>query len=97
LYVDAPKPKKVEETKPQKANDSVPAKIKKLYLRVPARESEQFLKAVNLIDIFEGGTQVIFYPLDEKSYFSYSRSINISDFVLSELSELLGEGNVVYR
>ena len=98
LYVDDPTPKRTETHITKKANESeVPQRAKKLYLRVPARESEQFMKAVNLIDIFEGSTQVIFYPMDEKSYFSYSRPINASEFVLSELSELLGEGNVVFK
>ena len=74
-----------------------PQKPKKLYLRVPARESREFLKAVNLIDIFEGNTQVVFYTMDEKGYFSYSRLIMASEFVLSELCQLLGRENVILK
>ena len=96
-YVPAPKPEKAEAVVDKKPVVTEAPKAKKLYLRVPARESEQFMKAVNLIDIFEGGTQVIFYPMDEKSYFSYSRPINASEFVISELRALLGEGNVVFK
>ena len=55
------------------------------------------MKAVNLIDIFEGVTQVVFYTMDDKNYFSYSRPIAASDFVISELKALLGDGNVVLK
>ena len=66
-------------------------------MRVPDRESTEFMKAVNLIDIFEGYTQVVFYRMDEKAYFTYSSGINLSEFVMNELKAILGEDNVIYK
>ncbi len=86
-----PERKETPVTTPQ--ND----KPKRLFLRVPDRESIEFMKAVNLIDIFDGYTQVVFYRTDEKSYFTYSSGIALSDFVVNELKSILGEDNVIYR
>ena len=79
------------------ATQKTQPKPKRLFLRVPHRESKEFLKAVNLIDIFEGNMQVVFYRNDEKSYFTYSRGIALSDFVYSELVTLLGKDNVIIK
>ena len=92
LYVEMPE--KTEESAP--VNTETP-KAKKLYLRIKGRESREFMKAVNLIDIFEGSTQVVFYQTDEKSYFSYSRGINADEFVIGELVSLLGKENVILK
>ena len=98
LYIEEPAAEKKKEASVPKAKETpAPQKPKKLYLRVPARETREFMKAVNLIDIFEGNTQVIFYRMDEKSYFSYSRPIAASDFVIGELVSLLGEENVILK
>lgn len=99
LYIEETATEKREAASvPQKVKETpAPPKSKKLYLRVPARETREFMKAVNLIDIFEGNTQVIFYRMDEKSYFSYSRPIAASEFVIHELCELLGEENVILK
>ena len=98
LFIDSSTPK--ADTRPQPSeskNTPIQPKPQRLYLRVPARESREFMKAVNLIDIFEGGTQVVFYAMDEKSYFSYSRPIGASEFVISELYDLLGKDNVILK
>jgi len=70
---------------------------KRLFIRIPNKESREFLKAVNLVDIFEGNTAVVFYRRDEKSYFTYSRGIALSEFVVSELKALLGNENVIIK
>ncbi len=91
LYIDEPK-REVKSPEPAPQN-----KPKKLYLRVPSRNSDEFKKAVNLVDIFDGSTPVVFYSADTSSYFSYSRGINISDYVAEELSHLLGGKNVILK
>ncbi len=68
---------------------------KKLYLRVPNLESREYLKAKNIVDIFEGNVDVIFYNVDKKQYSQYNGRIALSAFVLNELTELLGAENVV--
>ena len=81
-------------SKETKKSDDSP---KRLFLRVPDRECEVFLKAVNLVDIFEGNMGVVFYRCDEKSYFAYSRGVALSEFVVSELRSLLGDENVIIK
>ena len=69
----------------------------KLYLRVPDFSGTPFKKAINLIDLFEGGTQVVFYDCEKKTYSAYGKRFLVSAFTLSELKSLLGEENVVYH
>ena len=103
-YVPAPNP--IQKSEKVDRADSVESKEatapksdkpKRLFLRVPDRESKEFMKTVNLIDIFEGYTQVVFYRMDEKTYFTYSSGIALSDFVMRELKEILGDSNVIYK
>ena len=70
---------------------------KRLFLRVPDLECEKYLKALNLVDIFDGETQVIFYDTSKKEYVSYSGRVNADEFLLGELRAVLGEANVVYK
>ena len=71
--------------------------IKKIFLRVPNMNCKQYQKALNLVDIFEGTVQVIFYNTAENKYVSYSNGISLSSFVLTELRNVLGEENVVIK
>jgi DNA polymerase-3 subunit alpha len=95
-YVPAEKPATAEKKETPAAAEKA-EKPKRLFLRVPDRESTEFMKAVNLIDIFDGYTQVVFYQMDEKTYFTYSSGIALSDFVMGELKEILGDSNVIYK
>ena len=70
---------------------------KKIFLRVPDMSCNQYQKALNLVDIFEGTVQVIFYNTAENKYVSYSNGISLSPFVISELCNVLGEENVVIK
>jgi DNA polymerase-3 subunit alpha len=97
LYIESARTDEIKNEGVKAKAAPAPQKPKRLYLRVPARESREFVKAVNLIDIFEGATQVVFYAMDEKSYFSYSRPIYASEFVVNELCELLGRENVILK
>ena len=71
--------------------------VKRLFLRVPDRESIKFCKAVNLVDIFEGNTAVIFYSNNDKNYFSYNKGVALSDAVVREFNELLDKENVIIK
>ena len=69
----------------------------KIFLSVPARESAEFKKAQNLVELFEGNTKVIFYDSASASYFPSQSGIAFSAFVHRELVSLLGESNVVLK
>lgn len=71
-------------------------RVKKLFLRLPNLECEQAQKAKNLVGIFEGSTVVVLYDNTSKQYTNFDTRVEISDFLIKELKELLGEENVVY-
>ncbi len=84
--------KSAEKTQPMTVS-----KPSRLYLRVPNLKCVEYLKAKNIVDIFEGNTMVIFYSRESSEYSEYSGKIQLSDFVLSELCQLLGKDNVVTK
>lgn len=69
--------------------------VTKLYLRVPDTLGEEFLKAKNLVDIFEGKVKVIFYDSSCSSYITYEKGIEFSKYLYNEFVSLLGKDNVV--
>ena len=69
----------------------------KLYLRVPTLECDGFVKAKNLIEIFEGSTAVIFYDMSTKQYRASGLGFDATAYTLKELKNLLGEQNVVMK
>ncbi|MBQ8005592.1 MAG: DNA polymerase III subunit alpha, partial [Clostridia bacterium] len=87
---------KKQATKQQSETKSASA-LRRLFLRVEDLECEAYLRASNLVDIFEGGTAVVFYDSSNSKYVSYSHGIAASDFVLDQLRRLIGDENVVYK
>ncbi len=88
--------RKVEAPKTQGSADArrLPTK---LYLRVPDLSSEVYRKAKNLVEIFEGSTQVFFYDSSTSQYIPHTGGTEATEFVLNELRQILGEINVVPR
>ena len=76
-------------------NDKKP--ISKVYLRVPDMSCEKYLKAKNIVDIFDGTVSVIFYDSSVATYKAYSVGLDVSPFVISELRDILGDDNVVVK
>ena len=89
--------KPAERMQEQRRESTVPREISKLYLRVPNISSREYLKAKNLVDIFEGGTPVVFYDTSSAKYIPYSHGIAYSEYVYGELCDLLGRENVVAK
>ena len=71
--------------------------VSKLYLRVLSLDSDAFLKAKNLVEIFEGSVPVIFYDTSSKQYHPSGLSYDVTDYTLKQLKELLGNDNVVLK
>lgn len=71
----------------------------RLYLKVPSRESLELRRARSFVSIFdEGTTPVIFYDASAREYLTdVTLTCTVDDFILEELSTLLGRENVVYR
>ncbi len=73
-------------------------KEKVLYLRVDNMDCDTFKKSVNLLEIFEGDTKVVFYDSSKKSYVAANgRSVDLSGNILNFFFELLGKENVIFK
>ena len=68
----------------------------RLCLRVPDLRGEKYLKTKNLIELFEGPTQVLLYNSEDKTYHR-AGGVLYSEYVLREFRGLLGEENAVYQ
>ena len=82
-----------------KDNERHTAKARRLYLRVPSLDSEEFRKAENILSIFPGDTAVVFYLSDSGSQVMAPGSLWTAPnpTMLSELEYQLGDGNAVLR
>jgi len=76
---------------------TLPKQLSKVYLRVPEMDSKEYLKAKNLVDIFEGNVKVIFFDSSRSEYFNYDKGIDLTSYIRRELILLLGEDNVVVK
>ena len=56
-----------------------------------------YKKAKNIVDIFFGGTQVIFYDSSQSKYLNYSIGLEASEYIINELKSILGDDNVVAK
>ncbi len=86
-----------EQLKRESHVKSAPPRLSKLYLRVPNTRCTEYLKARNLVDIFEGYTPISFYSRETGKYSDYSHGIEMCEYVIRELCALLGTDNVVYK
>ena len=95
---ESPKPSSTEKKAVPRVERLTPsAPPTKLYLRVPSMDCEEYRKARNLVEIFEGTARVIFYDTSTAQYVQTDLLVDASSFVLSELSALLGKENVVAK
>lgn len=86
-----PRPQAQTGTDPQKAAP------RRLFLRVPDAKGLAFYKALNLAELFEGSFPVYFFFADEKRYETDPHGVAMSDYVLRQFRELLGEENVILK
>ena len=66
-------------------------------MRVPDMNCDEFMYAKNIVEIFDGDTEVIFYTTSEKKYERFINRINATAFVVGELKRLLGDENVILK
>lgn len=69
-----------------------------LYLKVPSIDSERYIKARRIMDVFDGDTPVIIKPEDSNSALLSPSSgwVMMNDVMLRCLKELLGSDNVKF-
>ena len=78
-----------------KAASVPPANAKILYLRVPDLSCEAFVKAKNLLEIFEGGLPVSIFDASTKTYHKQALGFDLTPYTMRELQKILGTENVV--
>lgn len=69
----------------------------RIFLKVPDMKCDKYLKAYNLVSIFEGSVAVIFYDSSSSKYISTNLGIDATRYVVEEFKRLLGEENVALR
>ena len=74
-----------------------PAAPRRLFLRVPGRKDAKYFKALNLCELFEGEFPAFFYFADEKSYDTSPHGVAMSDYVMRQMTDLLGAENVILQ
>ena len=80
---------------PEKRTEVPP---KKLYLKVPDMSGEIFERVSTLLQIFEGGCEVIFYDISQGKYIkAVGMGASPEKNMLLLLREILGDGAVVTR
>lgn len=70
-----------------------------LYLRFQSRECEEYIRAKQVLDIFDGQTPVFMYFEDSKKLMRAPRNmwVDINDVMLTELRRRIGEKNVAMK
>ena len=81
----------------QSAASARSAAPRRLFLRVPSRKDAKYLKALNLCELFEGEFPSFFYFADEKSYDTAPHGVAMSDYVMRQMTDLLGAENVILQ
>ena len=78
---------------------SVSAAAKRLYIRLPSRESREYAKVVNLLSIFDGDIPVILCMKDSGKRLAAPRRLYTSGHPLffKELERLVGAENVATK
>ena len=69
----------------------------RIFLKVPDMKCDKYLKAYNLVSIFEGRVAVIFYDSSSSKYISTNLGIDATRYVVEEFKRLLGDENVALR
>ena len=70
----------------------------KLYLRLPSLESTEFLRVSAFLSIFKGSVPVVIYDSKTgKASALKGAGALVNDFTVAELSEILGDANVVIK
>lgn len=74
-----------------------PKAPRRLFLRVSSQADAAYFKALNLAELFDGSFPVFFYYADEKRYERDPLGVAVSEYVLRQFREVLGEENVILQ
>jgi DNA polymerase-3 subunit alpha len=85
--------------KPQKTTTDAPniKDAKRLFLRVPSEQCEEFYKVRNLLEILEGDFPAFFYYASDKRYETTPLGVTLTPYLLEQLYAILGHENVILK
>ena len=66
-------------------------------MRVPNLTCDEFIKAKNLVEIFEGTTEVIFFDNSIRQYKPSGLCFDVTAYTIKQLKIILGDENVVEK
>ena len=89
-------PKNVSEIKQEKNENHNRVKNKGLYIRVPNKESREYIRAKQITDIFDGTTSLYIYLTDTGTLQRAPDSMRVdpNDVMIRELKRRIGDKNV---
>ncbi|MGN1130427.1 MAG: OB-fold nucleic acid binding domain-containing protein, partial [Ruminococcus sp.] len=81
----------------QKSETKKDNKSQKLYLRIDNLDTDKYMKAKRVLEIFDGNTPVVFYltDTDKKLLAPKNMWVSLNKVMIKELKYQLGEENVV--
>ncbi len=85
----------VEDNAPAQEARPIPKKPQTLYLKVPGLESREFRKLKPILHMFPGNTKTVLVMADTRQ--KMGTTCYVDEYLLAELSELLGQENVVVK
>lgn len=85
----------VEDNAPAQEARPIPKKPQTLYLKVPGIESREFRKLKPILHMFPGNTKTVLVMADTRQ--KMGTTCLVDEYLLAELSELLGQENVVVK
>lgn len=76
-----------------------PPKQQTLYIKISSMEDKIYYKVKNILEIFDGGTPVIFYLAESKKQMKAPRHlwVQLNDPMIHELQNILGKENVIIK
>jgi hypothetical protein len=78
-------------------NAPAPKAVSVVYIKVPSEDSEIYKKALNLVEIFEGGVRVSFYFADRAEYRAHAHGIDATPYVLKAIADVVGADALATR
>lgn len=74
-------------------------KPKRLYIKLPSKNSKQYEYSKKLLAVFDGTNPVSLYYEDTKQYehLPYENNVYLNDVMINELKRVLGDGAVVVK
>lgn len=85
----------VTENAPAQEARPLPKRPETLYLKLPNMEGREFRKLKPILHMFPGKTKTVLFFADTKK--RMGTTCFVDDYLLRELEELLGKGNVVVK